>query len=182
MIPTYEHTDPNWEPILAQLPESEVGNWMWMTRAVLGDQVIEQYKHRDTRRYLNIDHSGAVFGVEYRGADEMPDIRSIGSFAEAYAAAAGAFAIPLGRSPTGRCLVWSRSLSSDGIRGVDASAVRDRPGWRRRGWPWCGALREVLLAVRSMCGWADEVPSTSARGAPHPVLLDSYTRLACFGC
>ena len=54
--------EPNWTPLETVVPASELENFMYMGRA--GE--IELYKHRFTRRYLNIDRNSHQF---YRYVD-----------------------------------------------------------------------------------------------------------------
>ena len=54
--------EPNWVPLEQVLPASELENYMYMGRA----GAIELYKHRLTRRYLNISGDGRRF---YRYCD-----------------------------------------------------------------------------------------------------------------
>ncbi len=54
--------EPNWPPLERVLPASELENYMYMGRA----GAIELYKHRLTRRYLNIGPDGGRF---YRYCD-----------------------------------------------------------------------------------------------------------------
>jgi hypothetical protein len=56
--------EPNWAPLELVLPAWELENFMYMGRA--GE--IELYKHRSTRRYLNISADGRRF---YRNSDGM---------------------------------------------------------------------------------------------------------------
>ncbi len=56
--------EPNWAPLELVLPAWELENFMYMGRA--GE--IELYKHRFTRRYLNISADGSRF---YRYSDGM---------------------------------------------------------------------------------------------------------------
>jgi hypothetical protein len=49
--------EPNWAPLEATLPASELESFMYMGNA--GE--IELYKHRFTRRYLNIAHDAQTF-------------------------------------------------------------------------------------------------------------------------
>ena len=56
--------EPNWAPLELVLPAWELENFMYMGRA--GE--IELYKHRSTRRYLNISADGRRF---YRYSDGM---------------------------------------------------------------------------------------------------------------
>jgi hypothetical protein len=61
MMPTDKITvtvgEPNWAPLERVLPLNDCMNYMYMGRA--GD--IELYKHRHTRRYLNIGCAGDRF-------------------------------------------------------------------------------------------------------------------------
>ena len=49
--------EPNWAPLERAVPAAELENFMYMGRA--GE--IELYKHRWTRRYLNISSDGGRF-------------------------------------------------------------------------------------------------------------------------
>jgi hypothetical protein len=49
--------EPNWAPLQKVLSDSECGDYMYMGR--VGE--IELYKHRFTRRYLNISQDGCKF-------------------------------------------------------------------------------------------------------------------------
>lgn len=49
--------EPNWVPLEQTVPASELDNFMYMGRA--GE--IELYKHRFTRRYLNIGRNAQSF-------------------------------------------------------------------------------------------------------------------------
>jgi hypothetical protein len=61
MMPAHKITitvgEPNWAPLEHVLTLNDCMNYMYMGRA--GD--IELYKHRDTRRYLNIGCGGDRF-------------------------------------------------------------------------------------------------------------------------
>ncbi|MFG1820559.1 hypothetical protein ACGFIF_42850 [Kribbella sp. NPDC049174] len=56
-----EVTDPNWGPLEMHLPPEKCGDWMWMSRVRTGRRVIEQYKHRETRSYVCLDHNGKAW-------------------------------------------------------------------------------------------------------------------------
>lgn len=60
-----EYNDPNWLPLEAHLHVDDLGAWMWMCRIRHDDKVIEQYKHRDTRRYLNLDQFAEAWRVQF---------------------------------------------------------------------------------------------------------------------
>lgn len=71
--------DPNWAPLEVVLPACELENFMYMGRA--GE--IELYKHRLTRRYLNISQDGRRFYrycdggyVEISRTDALDHVRS----------------------------------------------------------------------------------------------------------
>jgi hypothetical protein len=49
--------EPNWVPLERAVPGTELENFMYMGRA--GE--IELYKHRITRRYLNIERNSQTF-------------------------------------------------------------------------------------------------------------------------
>jgi hypothetical protein len=55
--------DPLWEPLLTVVSDEEIlGAMMFMGTAVLEDKnVLYLYKHRITRRYLNVDEAGNCF-------------------------------------------------------------------------------------------------------------------------
>jgi len=70
---------PNWTPLERVLPPDECVNYMYMGRA--GE--IELYKHRHTRRYLNIGLNGTSFYlysgenyVEVTQAEALDHVRS----------------------------------------------------------------------------------------------------------
>ena len=54
--------EPNWVPLELAVPGSELENFMYMGRA----GKIELYKHRRTRRYLNIGRNSQTF-YQYLG-------------------------------------------------------------------------------------------------------------------
>jgi hypothetical protein len=67
---------PNWGPLEAVLGP-EPGPWMWMGRVRRGDRVIEQYKHKDTRSYLNLDQDAQAWKIAYyphMPAGSPPDV------------------------------------------------------------------------------------------------------------
>ena len=55
-------SEPNWKPLERLFSQEECASFMYMGRV----GTIEQYKHRDTRRYLNIDADTGEFYL-YRG-------------------------------------------------------------------------------------------------------------------
>lgn len=54
-------SEPNWEPLRKVFSPDECDAWMWMDTRYEGDRIIEQYKHRNTRRYLNLDQHGQAW-------------------------------------------------------------------------------------------------------------------------
>ncbi|MEX1004140.1 MAG: hypothetical protein WD156_02070 [Acidimicrobiia bacterium] len=56
-----EFDEPDWEPLERHVPESLWGEFMWMYRVRPEGRGIEAYKHRDTRRYLHLDHSNRAW-------------------------------------------------------------------------------------------------------------------------
>lgn len=55
--------EPNWAPLERIVAPGDLDHWMWMGRSEHGDRVIEAYKHRSTRRYLNLDQDGQAWRV-----------------------------------------------------------------------------------------------------------------------
>lgn len=64
--------EPNWGPLEALLPRDQWGQWMWMSRLEHEGVLIEQYKHHETRGYLNLSADGRFWQVEYRSNDYCP--------------------------------------------------------------------------------------------------------------
>lgn len=63
---TYQYDVPNWAPLEALSPADALGDWMWMhSSSDATGQVIESYKHRYTRSYLHLDHSGNAWRYEW---------------------------------------------------------------------------------------------------------------------
>lgn len=55
---------PNWTPLerLAKaIQHLDPADFMWMGSAELRGQTVQQYKHCDTRRYLNLDDGGHAY-------------------------------------------------------------------------------------------------------------------------
>ncbi len=76
MIPDTRWTltvgEPNWVPLESVLPREECADFMYMGRA--GE--IELYKHRWTRRYLNIAPDGQTF-YRYSGGEYFEIERAV---------------------------------------------------------------------------------------------------------
>lgn len=52
---------PDWGPLFEHAPE-HVGDFMWMFEVELENGVtLHAYKHRETRRYLHLDHGGRAY-------------------------------------------------------------------------------------------------------------------------
>lgn len=64
--------EPNWGPLEALLPKDQWGQWMWMGRLEHDGHLIEQYKHSETRGYINLSDGGQAWRVEYRSNDYCP--------------------------------------------------------------------------------------------------------------
>lgn len=62
--PDYGTPEPNWRPALEYVPQL-VGHLMYMTRLAHETRVIYQYKHRETRRYLNLEADGQAWHIEW---------------------------------------------------------------------------------------------------------------------
>lgn len=60
---------PNWGPLEAAVPPDQMGEWMWMGMVKHDGRTIEQYKHRDSRRYVNIDQDGKAWRLRFTGSD-----------------------------------------------------------------------------------------------------------------
>ncbi|MEU7802713.1 hypothetical protein AB0B10_25975 [Micromonospora arborensis] len=67
----------NWKPLEATLPADQLGDWMYMGRVERGARVIHQYKHRETRRYLNLDEQGQAWQIRYTPDCDVPDVDPI---------------------------------------------------------------------------------------------------------
>jgi hypothetical protein len=59
------YTDPNWAPLRQVIPSKLLDDWMWMNTIRVGTRHIEQYKHRDTRGYLNLDECGRPWMLRF---------------------------------------------------------------------------------------------------------------------
>lgn len=53
---------PNWEPAEQHIPHL-LGDVMWMGTEQVHDVHIEQYKHIDSRNYLNLDLDGNAWDI-----------------------------------------------------------------------------------------------------------------------
>jgi hypothetical protein len=56
-----EVDQPDWEPLERAVPAHLWGEFMWMYRIRPEGRGIEAYKHRQTRRYLHLDHDGRAW-------------------------------------------------------------------------------------------------------------------------
>lgn len=53
---------PNWAPAEQHVPHL-LSDLMWMGTEQVHDRQIEQYKHCDTRQYLNLDQTGHAWDI-----------------------------------------------------------------------------------------------------------------------
>ncbi|GAA4661716.1 hypothetical protein [Amycolatopsis dongchuanensis] len=60
----------SWEPAERLVPEL-LHELMHMGTVEYGGQVIQQYKHVDTRRYINLDGTGQAWEVAVAGPGEV---------------------------------------------------------------------------------------------------------------
>lgn len=67
---------PDWAPLVTFIPAADLSAWMWMGRVEHTGITIEQYKHRHTRRYLNLDANGNAWEANWPsdGCDPWCDI------------------------------------------------------------------------------------------------------------
>lgn len=61
-----------WRPLESKIPADRWGEWMHMGSVEHDGRRIEQYKHHDTRGYLNLDADGNAWQVVYRQKDWDP--------------------------------------------------------------------------------------------------------------
>lgn len=79
-----ELTGPDWEPLLRYVALEDMGAWMWMSREWAWGRWLEQYKHVDTRRYVNLDHTGQAWRVtSFLGGRRFVPARAEAQIAEA---------------------------------------------------------------------------------------------------
>lgn len=69
--------DPDWKPLESVLPAEWWGGFMWMSRVIQGETVIELYKHGITRRYLNLDHDGGAWRYDHQENVYRPELLSM---------------------------------------------------------------------------------------------------------
>lgn len=71
--------DPEWDPLIALAPD-HLGEFMWMHEVEMEDgNRLHAYKHRDTRRYLHLDHGGRAFVFVW---DESRDVEESSRYEE----------------------------------------------------------------------------------------------------
>lgn len=63
-------TNPYWTPLEAVLPLEDCAAFMYMGRVDQAGVTIHQYKHSDTRRYLNLSEDGTAWRVIYHYIDD----------------------------------------------------------------------------------------------------------------
>lgn len=64
---------PVWEPLI-ELVAERVDEFMWMHEVELEDGTrLHAYKHRETRRYLHLDHGGRAFVFIWHGSRDVDE-------------------------------------------------------------------------------------------------------------
>jgi hypothetical protein len=72
-----------WEPIITMLGEDVGGGFMWMGEAELSrKRMVQQYKHRTTRRYLYLDLDLQAY--EYCGDDRYRPVEKLVALIQAF--------------------------------------------------------------------------------------------------
>lgn len=61
-----------WRPLESKVPADRWGDWMHMGTVEHDGRRIEQYKHHETRGYLNLDGDGQAWRVVFRDKDWDP--------------------------------------------------------------------------------------------------------------
>jgi len=70
---TVNHELPAWEPLIELAPD-HVADFMWMHEVELEDGTrLHAYKHRETRRYLHLDHRVRAYARIWSGSEEKDD-------------------------------------------------------------------------------------------------------------
>lgn len=84
-----DNREPNWAPLEKIIPKELLGTWMWMGHTQVGTCRVEQYKHCETRGYLNLDGWGRAWLIRFDpdGVDETPSIARPITLNSAFAAA-----------------------------------------------------------------------------------------------
>jgi hypothetical protein len=72
-------SEPNWKPLERLFSQEECAAFMYMGRV----GTIEQYKHRDTRRYLNIDAYTGEFYL-HRGNNDYMKVSKAAALAHVF--------------------------------------------------------------------------------------------------
>jgi len=78
---------PDWRPLEAAVSADQMGDWMWMGEVKYDGHTIQQYKHRDTRDYVNLDRDGNAWALWYNGSGDTPSSAEKMSAADAIAKA-----------------------------------------------------------------------------------------------
>jgi hypothetical protein len=65
---------PNWKPLENVFSLSDCAMFMYMGTVTLADgTTVEQYKHRNTRRYLNLDAERQAYRITFEGGDPFTE-------------------------------------------------------------------------------------------------------------
>ena len=72
------HGLPQWAPLEKVVPAEQRNNWMWMGFVDYGNRRIEQYKHCDSRGYLNLDAGGQPWQVHHPAGADKPQVQPLG--------------------------------------------------------------------------------------------------------
>jgi hypothetical protein len=65
--------EPNWSPILAKLGDELCKPFTFMASYPAAKNFIHTYKHRETRRYLNMDETGQCYAYNHGGYVAITD-------------------------------------------------------------------------------------------------------------
>lgn len=71
MTPDFE---PEWKPLVEHIPAELCGDFMFMASYPTSEgRTVYAYKHRDSRRYLNIDEKGVFYRYEGGGYAQLTE-------------------------------------------------------------------------------------------------------------
>jgi hypothetical protein len=56
-----EYVNPDWEPLAILIGQTDIACFTWMGRVRSDQRSLELYRHRTSRRYLNIDQDGNTY-------------------------------------------------------------------------------------------------------------------------
>jgi hypothetical protein len=60
-VSSYDYDHPDFGPLRVLVSAEHLGDWMWMNRSTTDGRVVEHYKHRIARGYINLDHEGQAW-------------------------------------------------------------------------------------------------------------------------